>query len=823
MLLAVSLAALGAVLLACPSEREPQPPATAAMPAEAGKRVDQFGDPLPPGAVARLGTVRFRHGANIYSVAISPDGKMLASRGLDGAVRLWDTGSAKELARFDLPQAGTWTDTVAFSPDGRHAAAATQVAQVSMILIWDTADRKLVRRIDVQDASHHVATVAFARGGKTLAGSLGATILLWDAATGAELHRLRGHEGDVEVLAVSPDGKTLASGGRDGTVRLWDAVSGREVRRLPGKLALAQDFQHPAGFPFRQRGVLSLAFSPDGKLLAVSASGEKIFRVWETDTGNELPRFTGDAGEVTALQFLADGKTLVSGSGNGLLHLWDVAGRREIRSFRGQLSPVLALALSRDGRTLAVAGYRTVRLWEPTGTRELRPLPGHQEGVMRVAFSPDGKTVATGVGSYDQRVCVWDAASGKEIRQLQAPSGGIDLLLFSRDGKALVAGSAGNLAIHPRDAEGGGRFPLSPRGRLAVGANGKGGIRLWDTLKDAEVRLHDSPWWGGVGVSPAGQLLGCAEPDRDGIVRVRDRGTGREVSRCQGYSRTFSAFVFSPDGIYLAAAFHTEPRIWVVWEAATGRKVAEGRGGDYGTTFMVLAFSPDCKTLATGGWDGVVRLWEVATGGERGAFRGHLSAVRALAFSPDGKRLASGGDDTLGLVWDLADPGEGKRDAGSLWADLASADAAAAYRASRGLASQGAKGVALIERHLKPVAAVSAERLAELIAGLDGAQFAVRQKATRELEELADLAEPALRAALEKGVSLEVRRRAQGLLNKLTLARSPDRLRQFRAVETLELLATPEARRLLQRLAGGAPAALRTRAARTALERLGIK
>jgi RNA polymerase sigma factor (sigma-70 family) len=825
--------ALGAGLLALPSEMAQQPP-PAVRPQEAAKRVDFFGDPLPQGALARLGTVRFRHGDRIYSEVITPDGKTLASRGFDGAVRLWDTGSGKELARVDLPYPGDWTNTLSLSPDGKHLATATWVENRNRILVWDVAERKLARRMDLPDASRLVTAVSFAEEGKTLAGVFGETVCLWDAATGRELRRFVGHAGVIEALAISPDGKTLATGARDGTVRLWEAATGRQQGQFPRKLALRPDFERLPGLPpAQQRGILSLAFAPDGRALAVSASGEKTFCVWDLEANKELPPFRGDSGEVTTLLFLHDGKTLVSGAWNGLVHLWDVANRKEIRQFRGGDSPVLSLALSRDGKALAVGGLRTVRLWDPSGNKDLRPLPGHHEGVMQIAFSPDGKTAATGVGSWDQRVCLWDTATGKELRQLQAPSGGLQLLRFSPDGRTLTVCNDGlGLTLHSwetatgrrltlRDFKGSGSFLPSPGGRVIAAAEGKTTLLLWDRVTGKEERLTIPPSWSGRVVSPDGKFLAYDAADQSGTITLRDLKTGQDVHRCQGYPRSLSAFTFSPDGKYLAAAFHFEPRVVVIWETATGRKVAECRGGDEQTTFMALAFSPDGKTLAAGDdRSGTVRLWEVVTGGERHTFRGHVSCVRALAFSPDGRRLASGGEDTLGMVWDLGEPKTPKREGDSLWNDLASADAAVAYRASRALIGQGADGVGLLEKHLKPVVAVPAKQLTDLIADLNSEQFAVRQKATQTLEELADAAELALRKALESDSPLEVRRRVEGLLSKLVLTRSPGRMRLFRAVETLEFLGTPEARRLLERLAGGAPGALLTREARASLARL---
>jgi WD40 repeat protein len=802
----VGLMATGAGVLA--SRSLEAPPADANQPDVPGKgvgagRVDSFGDPLPPGAIARLGTVRLRHGERIYSIVVSPDGQTLASRGQDRSVRLWDIASGKERACFRLDEFGVWSATVAFSPDGKLLATADfeQGAKGSVVRLWEVDTGKETRRLRVKEGM--LTAVAFAPGGRTVAGVTGSTIHLWDADTGEELRELKGHTDEIEVIAFAPDGKTLASAGQDRSLRLWDTATGAELRRAAGDLALAEDVMWIGGVPLggvrgfpgavRQRGVVALAFSPDGKTVAAAASADKTFRLWDTASGKELPSVEGDSSQVTALAFLPDGKRVVSGGWDGMLRWWDVAGRKETRRVQGQDSPILSLALVPGGKALAVGGYRTVRLWSMTGDKELLPLGGHHQGVYRLAVAPDGKTVASASGGVDQAVYLWDPSTGKEVRRQRSPVSDPDLLTFAPDGKTLLVG--------------------------------RGGLLVLDTATGREVFRAGAPSGSAVAISPDGRFS-CHHSDGDGVVVLRDAQTGKEVHRLQGYPRTFSSAAFSPDGRYLAGAFHSDPRAVVIWETRTGRRLCECKGGDPRTTFMSLAFSPDSRALATGGNDGKVRLWEVVTGGERCFFQGHLGAVLSLAFTPDAGRLISGGEDTLGMVWDVlgltqaARDGPGAEEVSSLWADLAAADAARSHQAMGRLAAAPKAALALLRERLRPAPGASPERLARLIGDLDGDRFEVRESAARELEALGEVAEAALRQVCAKGSSLEVRRRAEDLLEKLALPGSSERLRQWRALELLELTATPEARGLLEELAGGAPEAMLTREAKASLERL---
>jgi WD40 repeat protein len=831
LLLPVGVAVLAALLAHAPGRAEAtaDQPKTFVGPPEPS-RADLFGDPLPEGALARLGTTRLYHGGYIIGLAFSADGKLLMSAGGEnsifhrgqgyslsggspircwdtatgkevrqltghngiirtlvlapdgktlasapdkGPVRLWDMATGKEKGRISAPGL---CSRIAFSPDGKYLAGES-FQPGNAILLWDPATGKVMRELALP-AQQRTNALAFAPDGKTLVSSNGSTsVFLWDVATGRQLLDLKGHApGAVRAVAFAPDGKTVASGSTDRTVRCWEVASGKELYKFEGHGGL----------------VNAVAFSPDGKTLATT--GERRTILLDAKTGKQVRAFEQTAGG-HALAFSPDGKTLAWGEGQ-IVRLADVATGKDLSPSARNTGQVECVAFSPDGRTVVSVGGG-LQLWE-TATGKARPYEARSLRASCAAFSPDGRTVA--VGSPDQTIRLADAATGKEVRTFTGECGMVEFLSFLPDGKTVASASRYRLTSPTRqDAE--------------------RKVRLWSTETGKEVGHVSVPWTHRIALSADGRTLVSGLND----IQIWDVGSGAELRKIVLRGRV-PFLALSPDGRKLLSA--TGDQKIVLWEVASGQQVRSFTGHE--GAVLGGAVSPDGKVLASAGLDGTVRLWDLHSGKGLRSFRGHQGAVFTVAFSPDGRRLVSGGKDTTALVWDVSGVSPARPPAVRLspdelknrWGDLAGDDAAKADAAVSRLVRAPGQTVPFVREQLGANPLAEGKRIARLIADLDSDRFAVRERATAELAALGKVAEPALRQALTDSRSAEVRRRADELLKKLGgPAVAPELLRALRALDVLEQIDTAEARQILAALAKGAEPGV-AREAKAALDRL---
>jgi WD40 repeat protein len=646
-------------------------------------RVDVYGDPLPPRALARLGTVRFRNGT--LGATFLPDSKTVVAATEQNAIHFWDARTGRRLRQIDT---GTNIQRCVVSRDRTRIAISGWLRDAAggnrtIARVYDTTAGKEVRTFDrdARDSRHafalspdgklllslnsdgtvrieEIATgvellrqqfprdtmgqVAISPDGTTVAVGTGPNsrrLYLWKWQTADEPRQLPAPDSPGGSLAFSPDGKTLAEcGDHNATVRLWDVERGQIIHRL----------ELPDQEPYWHHW---LGFSPDGKTIAAAGSHNEVSGVhlWEATTGKFQQRLAIDAGP---LAFSPDGKLLVAGQRS-----WDLAAGKELSvNDHAHRDAVSVIAAGKD--IIATGAYDyMVRIWDAASGKHRRVLT-HKHRVTDIALSPDGTRLAS---TDDDVVGLWDIATGRRIFGLPSHGrrGGLCTVGFTPDGKYLW--STGN-DMYLR------KWDLRNGKALLEHALRPTGVRVPTEDDDDLERMHLA-MLGKKLLSPDGTRL-IVPANRKFFVF--DTATGKELHEFPIEGSYALSQVISPDSKLLLGSawgqqiktklpdgrtrFSTADEVPVsIWDIATGKLrmqvMRRGGAGEAGP----VAFSPDGKRVAAAGShpNSPIRIWEVAGGKEVDAISVG-GVVRSLAFLPDGERLVSGLEDSTALVWGVA-------------------------------------------------------------------------------------------------------------------------------------------------------------------------
>ncbi len=877
LILSISLLAAGAgvsrYVPVAPPETEPtEAPATSAE-----ARKDRYGDPLPPGALARLGTVRQR--APDSQLAVTVDGKEIVAVGHDRTVRRFDAQTGELRSIRQLPKAsGVLQYEAWLSPRGTYLLTETDSEPRYHLALWDLAAGKFRQSLRLS-SENNPGTIgaAFSADERRVAAADSTAdrrthrILLWNLET-SQSKVLWSEEKEIRsfyfepVLIFSPDGKRLIGCHYDQILRCWDVEN--------GKLLWQSE---------RKNWSPLIVFSADSRTVIIpSGIGTNGIDVWDAATGKLFQSNKPPKEALFPIGISPDGRFLAFQTGKEEVVLWE-PGKEKV-TFRFPRPPhrredpihnqpnrlPTNFAFTPDSKGF-IRRAGALQRWELVTGKPLftdTESWGHTEDVTRLLFSPEGRLLAS--SSKDQTVRLWNISTAGTVHTFSKDDN--DHLAFTPDGRVLLRvpyfALRGSI-LQARDVTSGrpGRtFGLADNPNTStMGVKGKelrftadgekilmlnwqfdkSVLMIWNTAsgeclvnKDVPLRNEES-----LLTSDGQSVLAFDHASQSVRLLALENTQPRWRLRIEPANKEWHYYdcnlALSPNGRKMAARLRT-PNIGGVKEQhesiiladmATGRQFAK-LPTDGPAAFD---FSADSRVFAVAGPEGV-RLWETATGKEvgfipipnRDARPQDRACASSLAFSPDGRILATGHADGTILLWDatlLGSERGGQLTAAqreTLWNDLAGTDAVKAYAAIGRLADDPIASISFLKEQLKPVSSVPPDVLRSLLEGLDSDQFAVRETAQQKLRELGEQVASSLRAELKAKPSLEKRKRIEEVLAGLDESRpvSGEPLRGLRAVQVLERIGSVEARQLLEALSRGVDSARLTQAAKEALARL---
>ncbi len=584
--------------------------------------------------------IMIQHSA-VDSVAYSPDGKLLATAGMDMVIRLWDVATGQQIKTFEGHKG--WLVWVAFSPDGKRLVSGAFERSAK---VWDVESGQVISTINGESVG--IGWFAFLPDGKTIAGADGDKIRFWDTETGAQKRMTSGHAEYMDAkppLALSNDGRRIAARTNDQAVVVWELNGQR-----------ASSFRPDVG------GLFDLKFSPDSSMLLAGGDSGRT-ELWNANTGERLQEFLGHSAKIRDVAFSADGRFIATGSEDNTVKLWDPEKGILLATLSGHADDVTALAISPDGSSVASGTGQDdiVRIRKVPANLRLGILSGHSKPVGKVSFSPDSKALVS--ASEDGTAKLWNVETETDILALKGQTRSVNFPVFSSSGNLIAAGDD-DQKIRLWEA-GTGREVMTidtpkPATNLAFSPDEKllatghwfhdRSVRLWDVGTGGLVCSFEAhkAGPGQIEFSRDGETLLTSALD-DSFVRLWETVSCREIWSYQGETGAALFAQFAPDGRPLALQVINDFRSLKLIDLRARKDIATFSG--HQAELSGASLSPDGNRLFTSDSEGLIKIWDAVTGQELLTIKADMGKVESTALSPDGQVLAAAGSNGTIRLW----------------------------------------------------------------------------------------------------------------------------------------------------------------------------
>jgi len=535
------------------------------------------------------------HRGAVNAVAYSPSGKVMATAGADGLIKLWHSTSGKELLTIDTHKAAV-NDLLFLSENQLVSASSDRTIIIS--------DLSALGQRKKQFYGHQSAITALATNTD---GSLLATtatdghILIWDAAVGRIEKRWLPPSPVQDLFFLPNQPRVLVTASESGKVQSWNAETGELITEIVAHA-------HSA--------VNSIALSADGQTLA-TASSDQTIKIWDNRSGRLLRTLFGHDAGITQLSFSKDSRQLFSGDATGEVWVWDAESFQKVRSMRGHLGAIQDISSDNRGYLATASTDETIRIWDISTGYERKKLAAFGAPLHALVMHPTASIFA--VGGSSRYLLLHDQVTGVPIQQLEGHHNTIRDLAYSPDGQTLVSAS--------EDAR----------------------IIAWEGSSGRRLRTFSGHNAGvlSIAIDSSGSLL--ASGSKDHTVKVWDLRSTLLKFTGYGHTEPVNTVAFHPRKMWLASG--SDDGTCKIWEADTGKPLhtLNAHGGGVKT----ISFSPDGKLLATGGADQIIRVWETSGFTQIMELKGTSATITALAFDATGERLASGSANKIVRVWNV--------------------------------------------------------------------------------------------------------------------------------------------------------------------------